>query len=190
MVFVALAALNFAAIRVLTDFENRIYHAQTIEEYRTFERMSKMCVALKFGALPMANILAVGLLIGYRRRGSRRFVWGFEAFGVTALALFIAGASFFFAESVGPYLNLAIEPLVKAHGAVVTNVELWCFQAILGVMLVLPQVAIALIGGLFTRYLRRFADVMHGCGVDADAMCETIDTTGGPENWATKAARP
>jgi hypothetical protein len=154
VVFVVLAILNFDAIRVLTKFQNGIYRAKTIEEQRTFERMSKMCFTLEFGALPMANILLLGLMIGYWRPGSRRFVWGFEALGVTALALYIAGATVFNDELLWPYLKLVIEPMVKTHGGLLTTVEYWCLQAILAVMLVLPQMAIALIGGLFTRYFR------------------------------------
>ena len=50
---------------------------------------------LILGALPMANVLAVGILIGQRRPGSRPFLLGFEAFGAMALALYVALASFF-----------------------------------------------------------------------------------------------
>jgi hypothetical protein len=45
-----------------------------------------LCMAV----LPMANILAVGLLIGYGYRGCRRFLSGFEAFGVAPLIFLIA----------------------------------------------------------------------------------------------------
>ena len=53
MVFVAIVALNFGAIRASFGFEP--YVAQ----------------ALLLGALPMANVLAGGILIGQRRPGSR-----------------------------------------------------------------------------------------------------------------------
>jgi hypothetical protein len=41
------------------------------------------------GALPMATLLVVVLLIGYRRRSSRLFILGFESFGALALALYV-----------------------------------------------------------------------------------------------------
>jgi hypothetical protein len=43
--------------------------------------LSLMIGALALGAIPMANVLAVGLLIGVWRRGRRPFLWGFETFG-------------------------------------------------------------------------------------------------------------
>ena len=69
MVAVAIAALDFGAIRALLRFA------------------SLMGELLILGTLPMANVLAVGLLIGQRRPGSRPFRLGFEAFGVMAVAL-------------------------------------------------------------------------------------------------------
>ncbi len=151
---VAIAALNFEAIRVLAQVHDRIYSLRTVDEYRAFERISKLCFVLEFGALPIANILAVGLLIGFWRRGSRRFLWGFETLGLTALALFIALASFFTDELLWPYLNLVIEPIVRAHGAVFTTIEYRSFEVVLAAMLVLPQIAIALIGGFLSRHGR------------------------------------
>src|SRR4051794_21903333 len=72
MVAVAIAALDFAAIRASLEFRE--------------------AVLLVLGALPMANVLAVGILIARQRPGSRPFLLGFEAFGAMALALFITVA--------------------------------------------------------------------------------------------------
>ena len=69
------------------------------------------------GALPMANVLAVGILIGQRRPGSRPFLLGFEAFGAMALALFVALASFACPrEVVIPYLAPLLAPMEKIIG--------------------------------------------------------------------------
>jgi len=76
MVFIALAALDFRAIRAMPEIG-----PPTSE-------------LLVLGALPMANVLALGLLIGQRRPGSRPFLLGFEAFGVMASALYVALVSF------------------------------------------------------------------------------------------------
>ena len=59
MVFVAIAALDFTAIRVVSD---------------NGDLTSSL---LGLGGLPMANILAVGLLMGQQDRDSRPFLsWG------------------------------------------------------------------------------------------------------------------
>ena len=78
MVFVAIVALNFVAIRRYVDL-----------------RIPLQRGILGLGALPMANVLAVGLLIGQRRPGTHPFLLGFEAFGAVALALYVAGACLF-----------------------------------------------------------------------------------------------
>ena len=63
----------------------------------------------------MANVLAVGILIGQQRPGSRPFLLGFEAFGAMALAFYVALVSFFpdSYEPIGSYLALLI---VRTHG--------------------------------------------------------------------------
>lgn len=87
MVAVAIAALDFTAIRALLGpYTNSLEYQKTM--------------LLLLGALPMANVLAVGMLIGQRRPASRPFLLGFEAFGAMALALSIALASCFPEEVV------------------------------------------------------------------------------------------
>jgi hypothetical protein len=61
------------------------------------------------GALPMANLLAVCLLIGLRRPGSRRFVLGFVVFGAAALAIYIALASSYPDFFLTPYIRASLE---------------------------------------------------------------------------------
>jgi hypothetical protein len=82
MVVVAIAALNLVAIRALFGFR------------------SLMGELLTVGALPMANVLAVGLLIGHWRPGNRPFLLGFVAFGAMALATYVAMATCFPREIV------------------------------------------------------------------------------------------
>ena len=96
--------------------------------------------------MPMATVLAIGLLIGHQRCGSRPFILGFESFGALALALYVALATWFSEETIGPYLGLFIDPLVKRLGQ---NRHLFAPIAYPGiaVMLTLPQLALALIGG-------------------------------------------
>jgi hypothetical protein len=136
MVFVALAALNFTVIRVVLDHR------------------SNTSTLLGLGALPMANILAVGLLIGHRRRGSRPFLLGFEVFGATALALYVASVSSFGEEVVIAYLRLLLDPLEKILGRYPLGVLVATLCSVAVVMLSLPQVAFALIGGFLSRKYR------------------------------------
>ena len=80
MVAVAIAALDFGAIRALLP-----RHEHVLDDQRG--------VYLSLGALPMANVLAVVFLVGRHRPGSRPFLLGFEAFGAMALTLFFGLAS-------------------------------------------------------------------------------------------------
>jgi hypothetical protein len=133
MVFVALAALNFTVVRAALD--------GIISEL------------LAVGAMPMATVLAIGLLIGYRRPGSRPFLLGFESFGALALAFYIALASCFDDEAVNPYLGLLLDPIAKAIGTrPVVWIPIACSVGV--VMLGLPQLAFALTGGFLSRKYR------------------------------------
>jgi hypothetical protein len=132
MVFIALAALNFAAIRAVSDIRSHTHnHGVAI---------------LALGALPMANVLTVGILIGQRHRGNRPFLLGFEAFGAVALVLYLALMGFFAEESVVPYLYLVLTPLARTIGP-----HIPVRYAITAVLLGLPQLAFALIGGVLSR---------------------------------------
>jgi hypothetical protein len=132
MVFVALAALNFAALRAAEDA-----HSVT-------------GVLLALGAMPMATVLAIGLIIGYRRHGSRPFLLGFESFGAVALALFAVLAASFGEKMLDSYIRIFIEPLPKILGPAQSlfHIPIAC------VALGLPQVAFALMGGFLSRMYR------------------------------------
>jgi hypothetical protein len=76
LVFIAITALNSGAIRTL-------YY-----DLRTGLNANRLEV-LAVRALPMANVLAGGILLGQWRRKNRRFLIGFVAFGVVALVLYL-----------------------------------------------------------------------------------------------------
>ena len=103
------------------------------------------------GALPMANVLAVGILIGQRRPGSRPFLLGFEAFGAMALALFLA-------LEFLPRCGSVILRRTICEWTGIMGPSTFRFHPIAGfvgaVMLGLPQVAFALIGGFLSRRFR------------------------------------
>ena len=131
MVAVAIAALDFAAIRALPG--------------------SPSGELVLLGALPMANVLAVGLLIGLRHRGSRPFLLGFEAFGVMALAFYIALTGFSPHPGVISYLDLLLQPTSRTIGTGRPGVLIAIICSIAVVMLGLPQFTFALIGGFLSR---------------------------------------
>ena len=134
MVAVAIAALDFAAIRASLAIPEVFF--------------------LVMGALPMANVLAVGILIGQQRPGSRPFLLGFEAFGAMTLALFVTFALALFCVDksalINSYLIPVIQPLEKIIGQnrPFVFIPIACFACV--VMLSLPQVAFALIGGILS----------------------------------------
>jgi hypothetical protein len=133
MVTVAIAAFDFMVIRRLVD-----YRTPTGD-------------FLLLGALPMADVLAIGMLVGQRRPVSRPFLLGFVAFGAMALAVFVAGAIFFTEELVMSYLALVLRSMVTIIGQrpPVVLIPIWFSCAI--IMLGLPQVAFALVGGFLSR---------------------------------------
>ena len=158
MIFVAIAALNFGALRIWSDFKRADIYNETSTWILNRSDYHNMLVddALVTGALPMANVLVVGLLIGLRRRRSPPFLSGFEVFGATALALYVAGAIFFTEELVMPYLNLVLKPLARTIGIrpFLSTVKLLILASVAAVMLGLPQLAFALIGGFLFRGVR------------------------------------
>jgi hypothetical protein len=136
MVFVAIAALNFTVIRVVLD------------------NGSNTSTLLGLGVLPMANFLAAGLLIGQRRRGGRPFLLGFEVFGTTALAFYVALVICFSEQAVIAYLRVffyPIEGIMGRHRPIVL-IPILCSAAV--VLLGLPQLAFALLGGFLSRRFR------------------------------------
>src|SRR5437667_5701205 len=135
MALVALVALNLGAIR----------------EYPVGYLVNDLML---MGCLPIGNVLAVGLLLGFRRRTSRPFLLGFELFGATALASYSIVASLFAMEVVIPYLHSVTQPLSDSFGRPHSLAQLLVLYSIATVMLGLPQLVIALAGGLLFRKFR------------------------------------
>jgi hypothetical protein len=117
-------------------------------------RLPHLIYALLMGALPMANVLMLALVIGHRRQGSRFFL-GFEVFGATALAFYVAAVSLYTEELVPPFADL-LSPLVIAfrNGTTLSTLGVLIVESAAAVILLLPQVAIALIGGFLFRNFR------------------------------------
>jgi hypothetical protein len=138
MVAIAIVALDFAAIRALSP-----RHANVLDDQRG------MCLLV--GALPMANVLAVGVLIGQQRPASRPFLLGFEAFGAMAVVLFIVLATCFPREVVLPYVTPVMVPIESTIGydRPFVTFPIVCVVAV--ALLGWPQLAFALAGGFLSR---------------------------------------
>jgi hypothetical protein len=132
MALIAIAAFDFTVIRRLVD-----YRTPTGD-------------LLLVGAMPMANVLAVGMLIVQRRPGWRPFLLGFEAFGVVVLASFVFLANFrhrVLWTHVGPLANNLASTFARYGPFICISI----INSATTVILVLPQVAFAVIGGFVCR---------------------------------------
>lgn len=119
-------------------------------------RTGAMVELLVIGGLPMLSLLVLGGL-GLRRRGRRGFLFGFEVCGVAALTVYV-GLTLMFPETlVGPCAVWPLDFLVGANPPTGQPLT-WYAQrvAIAAVWLTLPQVVLAIVGGLL---FRRFAPV-------------------------------
>jgi hypothetical protein len=135
MFAIAILAVDFAVFRAFLDYT------------------SPMGEELLFGALPMANVLAVGLLIAQQRPRNRPFLLGFELFGAIALASYVAFA-LWFANPGGPirwYVSIVLDPIVAPMGLTRTLGSVLIIWLVVLFMLAWPQLAFALIGGFLSR---------------------------------------
>lgn len=145
MILVAIVALDFGAIRLWSQLR-LMADGQTV---------NNRVEVLTYGILPMANLLAVGILIGPRRSERRPFLWGFEASGALALAFFVALAYFYTEEVVQPYIlwGLRLRSLRTVTDVLGPTLRIPIFYSIATLLVGLPQVAFALMGGLLSRQL-------------------------------------
>jgi hypothetical protein len=155
MFLVALAALNLGAMRGWSHITGTTMKSLNLGptapaglDRARFMNTLVRADLLAMGALPMGNILAVGLMIHRRRRDSP-FLLGFEATGATALTVYVAAASYVTFGQFWSCLNVVLGPHRNIFGPPPTAAVHLIFAA----MLVLPQVAFALMGGLISRRL-------------------------------------
>ncbi|WP_435010666.1 hypothetical protein P12x_001945 [Tundrisphaera lichenicola] len=94
------------------------------------------------GALPMANILAIGLILGLRRQKIHPSLPGFEAFGVLALALYSISIIYACHHRYLRYGDFV--PAILVNQPIVR-------QVVASIFLVSPQLGFALLGGFLTR---------------------------------------
>jgi hypothetical protein len=132
MAFIALAALDFRTMRACVHYEG-------------------VTTTLSLGAMPMANILVVCLLIRHRRRRSSGFLSGFVVAGLMALAVFMM-VSFLAKDLLNVYIWYVYKEFFLPQG-ILRSLQ-GCFGAYylaLAVWYGLPQLTVALVGGLSFR---------------------------------------
>ncbi len=143
MVVIAVAALDFGAIRAAADDSNG--------------PGMLLCTVV----LPMANVLAMALLLGHKNRRCGRWLAGFEAFGVAVLGYLVV-AILSGEDWVWSYVTLVLEPtraMIRPSGAGKwSTVRLFAGRSLLSVWATLPQLAFALIGGYVASYASRRSD--------------------------------
>jgi hypothetical protein len=145
MALIAIVALDFAALRSLSDLGNGTPYPIP-------------CVIDAFitGALPMVNVVAVGVLLARQDSGRISFILGFETFGATALVLYIGCVSMFPEDLLVPFFKRVIWPLAHTLGQRPyprTAGYPLILYSIAPILFFLPQLAFALIGGcLFRRF--------------------------------------
>jgi hypothetical protein len=138
ILFVAITALDLGAIRAISDSESRFLFL------------------LGVVTLPMANILAVGLLLAFLRPRSRRFLRGFEVFGAMALAFFVVLAmraeglvQFYLIPPMALYgVTIGPPPPIRQSWPSYELLVGFCFLSLWATW---PQLVFALMGGLLYR---------------------------------------
>ena len=114
-------------------------------------------VLLLVGALPMANVLMVGILIAEQRPRSRPFLLGFEVFGAIALALYI-----YLATPSSPAMPMgrsfrtcACDRFAKCCHQAIPACRSATIGLLVGVTVIVgPQLVFALIGGFLSYRLK------------------------------------
>jgi hypothetical protein len=133
MLIIAIAALNFGAIRAVSNPGS----------------LFLLCLIV----LPMANILAGGLLLAILRPRSRPFLRGFELFGVMAIALVVAGV-ILNETMLLSYINLSIAIEVAMFGPPSPTGPNGLSFCILSLWASWPQLVFAVMGGFLFRRFR------------------------------------
>jgi hypothetical protein len=145
MFLVGLIAVDSAAVRSLFALAAGSYNG-------TFWPAAWSMI---IGALPMSNVLAVALLLAYRRPGSRSFLLGFLAAGAAALALFLVLTVCCYQSAIAPCLNVVYGVMRRVVDPGWPVVVLFPITFLIDfVSFILPQLVVALVGGFIFHKCR------------------------------------
>ena len=136
VVIVLMAALNAAGVRAAT-----------------LDHRGPVGFFMGLGCLPMANILAAGLLVGICHSRSRLFLIGFQAFGAVSMIFYSSAILALRPTTLQWLVWLYLEPAyaMLPSSPARSNIDVILGCCFFALWTTLPQVAFALIGGLLTR---------------------------------------
>ena len=156
MALVALVGLNFAAVRAWESYRSvgpHSRHTRYIEN--TYDLIENAYDLMGYGGLPMADVLAVGLLAGVLGDRSRPFILGFMVFGLIALVAFVACAALYPESVIESRILWVLRSLPRGIFGLSPPVRTSILYAIAACLVVLPQFALALLGGSLFQVLSR-----------------------------------
>jgi hypothetical protein len=110
---------------------------------------------LLLGGAPMVQLLALAYVVGRRAPRSRPFVRGFLVAGVAAMLAFVVVASLMSETLIVPIIRGALAPLVARlpANAPLGHAKILALNAVGVLLLLLPQLIVALLGGFWTYLL-------------------------------------
>jgi hypothetical protein len=152
MALVALVALNFAAVRAWLSY--RVGHGVGADG-RQMTYVENTYDLMGYGGLPMADVLAVGLLAGIIGVRWRPFILGFMVFGLIALVAFVACAALYTEGVIQPRILWVLRSLPRDIYGLSPAVRTPILYAIAACLVVLPQLALAMLGGFLFQVLSR-----------------------------------
>jgi hypothetical protein len=152
MALVGLVALTFAGIRAWLYY--RAGHGIG-PDGRPLTFINNTYDLMWYGGLPMAVFLAAGLVAEIFGVKWRPFVLGFVAFGTGALVAFVVCAALHTEEVIQPRILWVIRSLPRSVFSLRPAVRTLFLYAVAASLVVLPQLAVALIGGAICHALSR-----------------------------------
>jgi hypothetical protein len=140
MAFIAMVAMELAVLRAIVRFNSLSFTTAWVVQI------------VGLACQGVLTVLAIGLLAGYHRRAVRPFLVGFGAFGIAALPLFTMGVVAYSQELI-IFSQTAVRPIVElfSNGPLVSSVSHWLIAGIIEVVISLPLLAFAAIGGFLTH---------------------------------------
>jgi hypothetical protein len=152
MALVALVALDFAGVRAWLYY--RVGHGVG-PDGRQLTWIENTYDLMGCGGLPMAVLLAAGLLAGIFGVRWRPFMLGFMAFGAAALVAFVACAALYTEGVIQPRILWVLRSLPRSIYSLSPAVRTSILYAVSASLVVLPQLAVALLGGALFQALSR-----------------------------------
>jgi hypothetical protein len=152
MAFVAVVALTLAGVRGWLYY--RVGHGVG-SNGRPFTWINNTYDLMGYGGLPMAVFLAAGLVAGILSVRWRSFMLGFAAFGAAALVAFEACAALYTEGVIQPRILWVLRGLPRSVSSLSPAVRISILYAVSASLVVLPQLAVALLGGALSQALSR-----------------------------------